>query len=174
MYSNKLDPIRINSVNKLQEILKNEIVSRKIEKDIYNYCIQISKQKYIKRNWDNVIFKNLYMNKVVSIYSNLDSNTYIQNKNFLQKILSGDIDCSNISKLHMSDIFPEAWKELLNKKAKTDKVKFEKKQVAMTSLFTCRKCGSKECSYYEVQTRSADEPMTQFVTCLSCNKRWKE
>ena len=38
----------------------------------------------------------------------------------------------------------------------------------------CRKCGSRSTSYYEVQTRSADEPMTQFITCLDCNNRWKQ
>ena len=47
-------------------------------------------------------------------------------------------------------------------------------QEAMTNLFKCRKCGSRETSYYEVQTRSADEPMTQFITCLKCDNRWKQ
>ena len=44
----------------------------------------------------------------------------------------------------------------------------------MTDAFKCRKCGSRSTSYYEVQTRSADEPMTQFITCLNCGNRWKQ
>jgi transcription elongation factor S-II len=28
-------------------------------------------------------------------------------------------------------------------------------------------------TYYEMQTRSADEPMTVFVSCLNCGKNWK-
>ena len=44
---------------------------------------------------------------------------------------------------------------------------------ASTDMFTCRKCKSKKCSYYELQTRSADEPSTIFVTCLECGKNWK-
>ena len=44
----------------------------------------------------------------------------------------------------------------------------------MTDAFKCKRCGSRSCSYYEVQTRSADEPMTQFVNCLECNNRWKQ
>ena len=44
---------------------------------------------------------------------------------------------------------------------------------ASTDTFTCRKCRSKKCTYYQMQTRSADEPMTVFVTCLDCSTRWK-
>ena len=36
---------------------------------------------------------------------------------------------------------------------------------AMTDQFKYRKYGSESCSYYEVQTRSADGPMTQFISC---------
>lgn len=28
--------------------------------------------------------------------------------------------------------------------------------------------------YYEKQTRSADEPMTVFGTCLDCGKKWRQ
>ena len=64
--------------------------------------------------------------------------------------------------------------ELLDKKIKRDKLKYEMKPTAMTDQFKCRKCSSRSCSYYEVQTRSADEPMTQFITCLDCKNRWKQ
>ena len=40
-------------------------------------------------------------------------------------------------------------------------------------FFTCFKCGSKKTSFFQMQTRGADEPMTNFVTCLSCGKRWR-
>jgi DNA-directed RNA polymerase subunit M/transcription elongation factor TFIIS len=40
-------------------------------------------------------------------------------------------------------------------------------------LFKCGRCRSMKTSYYEMQTRSADEPMTVFVSCLNCGKNWK-
>jgi len=40
-------------------------------------------------------------------------------------------------------------------------------------FFTCAKCKSKKTTYYQLQTRSADEPMTTFVSCLNCGKNWK-
>jgi len=39
--------------------------------------------------------------------------------------------------------------------------------------FTCRKCNQNKTTHYSLQTRSADEPMTVFVTCLTCSNRWK-
>lgn len=46
-------------------------------------------------------------------------------------------------------------------------------QYASTDMFFCRKCQKRKCTYYQMQTRSADEPMTTFVTCLNCGNRWK-
>lgn len=42
-----------------------------------------------------------------------------------------------------------------------------------TDQFQCGKCRQRKTTYYQMQTRSADEPMTTFVTCLNCNNRWK-
>jgi len=41
--------------------------------------------------------------------------------------------------------------------------------------FTCPKCRGKRATYYQLQTRSSDEPMTTFLKCLvnTCNNRWK-
>ena len=39
--------------------------------------------------------------------------------------------------------------------------------------FKCHKCRSTKCTFYALQTRSSDEPMTLFVTCLNCGKNWK-
>ena len=39
--------------------------------------------------------------------------------------------------------------------------------------FVCRKCGQNKTTHYALQTRSADEPMTVFVTCITCNNRWR-
>jgi len=45
--------------------------------------------------------------------------------------------------------------------------------VGSTDQFQCGKCKQRKTTYYQLQTRSADEPMTTFVTCVNCNNRWK-
>ncbi|PFH33073.1 transcription elongation factor A TFIIS [Besnoitia besnoiti] len=39
--------------------------------------------------------------------------------------------------------------------------------------FPCFKCRTTKTVYFQMQTRSSDEPMTTFVTCLECGNRWK-
>lgn len=173
-YSNKDDNKRNMMVKYLNKAINDINVSRKVEKGIYNYVIKVSKEKNIRRSWENILFTNLYKSKILSIYSNIDTNSYIQNNQLLKNIKNGSIDPEKVGSLSVYDIFPDNWKELLNIKSKRDKIKYELKPEAMTNLFKCRKCGSRETSYYEVQTRSADEPMTQFITCLSCSNRWRQ
>ena len=173
-YSNLNDKIRTKMVDHIDKLIQNKLLSRKIEQSIYNYVITLSKERNIQRKWNNQIFSKLYHSKVLSIYTNLKKDSYIQNTTFIDRIKNKEIDPKEIGKLSVYDIFPDNWKELLNIKSKRDKIKYELKPEAMTNLFKCRKCGSRETSYYEVQTRSADEPMTQFITCLKCDTRWKQ
>jgi transcription elongation factor S-II len=71
------------------------------------------------------------------------------------------------------EMCPDKWNKLIEAKIKRDKNKFETNVEAATDTFTCRKCKSNKCTYYQMQTRSADEPMTTFVTCLECDREWK-
>jgi len=166
--------IRNQSCGKLNKIILNEKISRQIEQSMYNSTIQFSSENNIKKNWENKIFKSLYLARIRSIYTNLKEDSYLKNKNFKTKLLENDIDPKQISTLSNYDIFPEVWEELILKLSEKDKLKYELKPEAMTDMFKCRKCESRSCSYYEFQTRSADEPMTQFITCLDCNNNWKQ
>ena len=39
--------------------------------------------------------------------------------------------------------------------------------------FVCAKCKSNKTTSHQLQTRGADEPMTNFVRCLDCGSQWK-
>lgn len=45
---------------------------------------------------------------------------------------------------------------------------------ANCSTEPCPKCHSNQVHVTQAQTRSADEPMTQFFTCIVCTKKWKK
>lgn len=44
---------------------------------------------------------------------------------------------------------------------------------AETDQFKCGRCHQRRTKYYQLQTRSADEPMTTYVTCVNCGNKWK-
>jgi transcription elongation factor S-II len=71
------------------------------------------------------------------------------------------------------EMSPDHWKKRIEMKIKRDRSRFSTNIEASTDMFQCRKCKSKKCTYYELQTRSADEPATIFITCLDCGKNWK-
>ena len=173
-YNSSNDAFRKKYINILNNEINDEKLSTKIEQQIYNSTIKQSKKIHIKRSWSNKIFKELYISKIRSFYSNIAKNSYVNNTTFKDKIINGKIKIEELTELSVYDIYPENWSELLDKKIKRDKIKYEMKPKAMTDQFKCRKCSGRSCSYYEVQTRSADEPMTQFITCLDCGNRWKQ
>ena len=167
------DPIRSKSVNKINKVIDDMYKSLIIEKSVYNYCIDYTSKNNISRNWDNRLFKSLYINKLISVYSNIDASSYIENKYLIGLINSEDFDLENIANMSRYDIFPDRWKHLIEDKLRKDKILSEMKPHAMTDQVQCNKWKSRKCSYYAMQTRSADEPMTMFMTCLNCNSRWK-
>jgi transcription elongation factor S-II len=87
-------------------------------------------------------------------------------------IKNNSIKPHKIAYLTHQEMDPDRWDSMIEAKRKRDKNKYESRQ-STTSEFTCYKCKSNDCTYYQMQTRSADEPMTTFVTCMSCANRWK-
>jgi DNA-directed RNA polymerase subunit M/transcription elongation factor TFIIS len=49
-------------------------------------------------------------------------------------------------------------------------------EIAESSLFTCKRCGTDKTYYYSMQIRRADEPPTVFITCMNkdCRYSWRE
>ena len=97
----------------------------------------------------------------------------MKNPNIIEKLNSKEILSKDIAFLTHMELLPERWNEKLKEKELRIENKFFPKIEASTDNFTCGKCKSTACTYYQLQTRSADEPMTTFVTCTNCGKRWK-
>ena len=159
--------------NKLASIVDDEKTARRIERGIYNFALEKAEKNRIVRTWDNKLFKQIYIDKCRSIYTNLNSDNYIKNERLLNRVRDKEFKARELAFMTPQHIFPEKWKQLLDMKYKRDKVLYETKPEAMTDQFKCGRCKKRKCSYFEFQTRSADEPMTVFITCINCGKRWK-
>ncbi len=97
----------------------------------------------------------------------------LKNENLIKMVKNGEIKSQDIAFMTHQEFCPEKWEELIKTKSIRDKNKFEQNLEAMTDTFTCRKCHSKKCTYYQMQTKSADEAITNFVSCVCCGNRWK-
>ena len=163
---NNADIFRNNIRKKIDNILHNEKNSLNLEKGIFNYTLKEADRHKIVKKWDNKYFVQIYLDHLRSIISNLK-------KEIIQQIADGTVKPHVVAFMTHQELFPEKWNQLIDAKSKRDKNKFETNIAAATDVFTCRKCKGNQCTYYQMQTRSADEPMTTFVTCLLCSSRWK-
>ena len=142
---------------------------KNLEISIFNYAISESNRRNVVKKWDNKYFIQIYVDRLRSIFNNL-LNTNI---NFLEKIKIGEIKIKNLQNISHQEMNPSIWKKLIEAKIKRDTNITKVDISAATDEFKCYKCKKRKCTYYQLQTRSADEPMTTFVTCLNCGSRWK-
>ena len=158
---------RNNVQVKLKEIITDEKNAINLEKGVYNYAIKEANNKKIIKKWENPYFAQLYIDRLRTIYFNL------KNDELLIQLNNGEITPQNIAFMTHQELNPQHWRSMIELKIKRDANKFTNNVQASTDMFTCKKCRGKRCTYYELQTRSADEPATIFVTCLDCGKNWK-
>jgi DNA-directed RNA polymerase subunit M/transcription elongation factor TFIIS len=154
-------------VNVIRPFVSTDVMARNIERSIYNYSIDKADEYKIIKRFDNKFFVLIYLDKFKMIYFNLKDNTLIE-KLENKIILSKDIAYKSHQQL-----YPEKWDAILEERKTRLENKYFPKIEASTDNFHCRKCKGNKCTYYQAQTRSADEPMTTFVTCLDCGNRWK-
>lgn len=138
-----------------QHILK---IASEIESEVF-------KSQYLKVD-------DTYRNKLRSFTMNLRNK---KNPELRERILTKQLTAAAFIKMTPNEMAPEALKkeiEKLHKQNLFDAQGATEKR-AVTDRFTCGKCKHKKVSYYQMQTRSADEPLTTFCTCENCGNRWK-
>jgi transcription elongation factor S-II len=142
-----------------------------MEKSIYNSTIKQARSRLLERSWSSQPFTELYKKNYCRVYANIKSN---KNADFvLCKIKYGLWEPDKIVSMTAQILYPDIWEEIIVKNARKMELLSKANNVQGTSMFKCGKCKLNNCTYYQMQTRSADEPMTTFVTCLNCSNRWR-
>jgi transcription elongation factor S-II len=166
----KIDnPTQFRNNMRLQfdNIMQNKTKSTNLEIGVYNYALKEATNRKVVRKWDNEHFVQLYVDRLRTIYINL------KNPIVLKQLTDNTFTTQVFAYMSHHEMLPEKWDDLIQKKIIRDKTKYDTQIEAATDTFTCRKCKSNKCTYYQMQTRSADEPMTTFVSCIDCGNRWK-
>ena len=159
--------------NKINKSTNDNDLSDKIENSIYNYTHQKCLEKKYGTDFTDKLFKIIYKNKAMSLYLNLDKDSYVKNPNLLERIASGELDATKLAFYTPQVIFPTHWKKYMDRQRAKDELEYAKSMGTITYEYKCGVCKKNITSYYTLQTRSCDEPMTTFVTCLTCGNKWK-
>jgi DNA-directed RNA polymerase subunit M/transcription elongation factor TFIIS len=126
---------------------------------ILNRCVNDAQKWFVDIDWTNSVFVDMYRSRAVSLYP--------------YRKMAANLGPTEFVDSTAVDLNPNRWKEMIQKIIDKEKAMYSKKSTASIFMF-CSSCKKKtRCDYYQLQTRSADEPMTTFVTCLECDKRWK-
>jgi len=161
------ETFRKNICDKFTNIIGNNVTAINLEKGVFNYSLKEATSRKLIKKWENPQFVQVYLDRLRTIYINL------KNDDILTMLKSKELLAQSFATMTHQEMNPDHWHDLLEQKMKRDANKFTTNIQASTDMFTCKKCKSKRCTYYELQTRSADEPATIFVTCLDCGKNWK-
>ena len=156
-----------NFVRRSLDVDELKKATNNLEKGVFNYTIKECTHKRMVKKWENPVFVQIYIDRLRVVFNNIDCPVIVNG------LTTGEILPQAIAFMTHQEFQPDKWNPLIEKKIKRDASKCDKKVGASTDMFKCSKCQSKNCTYYEMQTRSADEPATIFVTCLNCDKHWR-
>ena len=166
-------PLIRDDVVQLFQGLVAPLEAKDIEIGIYNATIDFAMLNKIPLTWQSDLFKDAYMAKCRSVFANLNSESYIGNTSLIERLKDGEFYPHDIATMPREHVFPEKWRAIQDAEDRRLQSAYEMTQSAMSDQITCGKCKKKKVSYYELQTRSGDESMTTFYTCLHCGNQWK-
>jgi transcription elongation factor S-II len=141
-------------------------LGRNMEKSLYNSVGQdisdTSTAHFVS------VYKSMFLGLMASIKRNPD---------IITRIKSGELKSSKFADYAPDVLEPNglyARRKMERKKKEIEREKAEAdRDASYTGILKCGKCKSVKTTYYQMQTRSADEPMTTYVTCLNCQHKWK-
>lgn len=168
VYKKFLQIIRENVEDHVDD-LRMQKIALNIERGIFNNVLSKGRTE---NTWNDVFERN-YINRAVTICTNLNPKAYLQNTTLLKRLLDGEFDEYEMCTFGPDRLFPERYDEYQRLYVKEIEVIGGLDKDMYESLIKCGKCKQYKVSYYELQTRSADEISTKFAQCHNCGHKFK-
>lgn len=121
--------------------------------------------------FENHVFGSSYKHKFLEIKNNL-----IRNPDLVERLNNKSLRTQNVLNMKPWEAVPDGnYKKLMDERIHKDMRKefLAREAKNQTGFFRCSRCKTNKTTYYQLQTRSADEPMTTYVSCLNCNHNFK-
>lgn len=148
----------LNQIEELYSYAPN--TCKNIEISIYNWALNYASKRNIDKDWDNFLFKHVYVTRSMFVIKNME---------LFPHVIDTIVEQKESRKIGTLDFYEYQTNTKQPQENQSDKETNQEE----SGLFQCRKCKSRNTTYYSLQTRSADEPMTNFITCKNCGNRWK-
>jgi len=188
-------------------------LSRNIEVAVLNWAVREVKTIWRETaSWENPVFRRIYKQKAIALAMELSRapmavpELTVQDDRVILKIVyvpqlvhrlrKKQLDVKKIAAYPADVLWPDGpyAKAVFKNRAKDLMLeKLRASEEDYDGQFKCGKCKSVKTTYYQMQTRSADEPMvrtplcylvytllltflsfqTTYVTCKGCGNRWK-
>jgi transcription elongation factor S-II len=161
----------LDRISSLLEIPKDDTICINLEKNILNHSMDRAREINEEPAWDNHKYSSIYKQKFLQIQHNLKKSPVLKGWILDKKIKTKDVIDMRPEDLWPDGPYAKMMEERIIKEMRKAYLAQEVKN--QEGFFTCGRCKSKKTTYYQLQTRSADEPMTTFVTCLNCDRNWK-
>jgi transcription elongation factor S-II len=167
--------MRTYILSKLSETLglsEKDKLTQNFEKCIFNWAVRETIHWNEQPSWENNSFRERYKRKFINIHFNLK----VPENSLKGDILSGKVKVTDVVYMAPYELYPHGPAAITKEKLRVDslhKLALNTQDPDYEGMFKCGKCKSMKTTYFQMQTRSADEPMTTFVTCTNCNNRWK-
>jgi len=182
-------PLRDYARTHFEAALGTGPTARNVERSIYNWAVQTTRERGEGSSWENRTFHWRYKCKLVGLLQELkrgpmvgltlevkDDHVTAKVEPVLQlvhRLRRKELEARNLARYPADVLWPEGpmATAIFNHRARDLAMEAHKaNEEDYTGMFTCGKCKSAKTTYYQLQTRSADEPMVRLHTLLfSCD-----
>lgn len=161
----------VSQYAELLSLEEDDTIPRNLEIGTNNWAINKSLKMRQIPAFDNRKHTERYKQKFLELKKCLQFSPDLK-----KKLLNRELKTSMVFDMQPNHMWPGG---PYDKRLQASIERSMKKEVSIVNekdykgLFKCAKCREYKTTYYEMQTRSADEPMTVFITCHICDITWK-
>jgi transcription elongation factor S-II len=184
-------PYRLYVQGAFAKILGAGPVARNSEISVLNWARENVPPE--SASWENKAFRGIYKFKAMALIKEFerDASTIVPNiqvegdhvkfdykfvPQLVRKVQLKQLDAKKLAWYSSDILWTNGPMATTMAKNKANYMRMEEnaaKDRDYDGILQCGKCKSKKTEYYQLQTRSADEPMTTYATCKKCGNRWK-
>ena len=169
------EAVRAKVAARFAETFNDASLAKKLEIVLWNHTLKKCQADHVPLEWTST-FARSFRERYTSRALGLDLYNLKINESLRSQLQSGELPLKKFVAMTPYEMKPALWEPIFEKIAAKNLRNQSRvdPDTMPDGLLECRKCKSKKTTYFQMQTRSADEPMTVFASCLKCGNRWKQ